>query len=339
MGYKMASPQAQSDSAFSLADCVVDLLKDAKTPPHRNDVLMALGSSLAFCVSQSPNDEIPTAADCHDFALVEAAELFGIRVRDLHPPRARAGLSESVEFTDHFADSYFPLIQRALQNNQQVLAFRGWEGRAAQCWGVIDCCDDRGQQLTGRVPGIDGSLRLSEPALQCYVVESIKPVQPDANSILICGMRAFSSLSIRGKETYPELQMASEALERLVDGWTLDPSQWAPERYVPILQRLRDRRNSAERFLIDRKDEWQSELEWRIEMLIQLCTSSSALATRAITKPTVKSIGESLKLLLSYEFELLKIVEMVLRVAQKSPAMARAGRNAPPSTRSGTMTS
>ena len=112
------------------------------------------------------------ACYARDTALETAAELYGVRLRPLHPPAASAGLSSSTAFAQHFHDSYAPLIKEALQHEQLVLAWRGWPPPRDPLWGVITHCDD--DTLLGYTLWHDGQpLPLTGPALQVYVVESV----------------------------------------------------------------------------------------------------------------------------------------------------------------------
>ncbi len=60
-----------------------------------------------------------------DALLVEAAALFGVRLREVHPPEAARGLSDAPEFAQHFEASYKPIILRALENREPVIAWQG----------------------------------------------------------------------------------------------------------------------------------------------------------------------------------------------------------------------
>ena len=81
-----------------------------------------------------------------DALLVEGARVFGMTVRGLHPPEAARGLEHSAEYAQHFAASYRPLILRALENRQPVLARlgRGEFGNHHPIWGAIEDSSDGG---------------------------------------------------------------------------------------------------------------------------------------------------------------------------------------------------
>ncbi len=152
-----------------------------------------------------------------DAFLIPAGRLFGMTIREIHPPEAAQGIAELPEFKQHFDASYRPLIERALEHDQPVLAWQGWPGEWALHWGVITetCADGIGfagwvPGTTGLEPGIEvpssgeslscrdrntsasGSrstearrpdVKLERPPVQIYVVESIAPCKPDPQEL------------------------------------------------------------------------------------------------------------------------------------------------------------
>jgi|GEM_PF-796207 len=134
-------------------------------------------------------DECPCRWRCHarDAGLTEFATFCGLRIRELHPPEAAAGLDGTPEFADHFRDSYLPLMREALRNGQPVLAWRGWPAPAEYDWGVVVRIDDDGEAY-GYAPDSSGAVRpvrgaagedpliqMRGPALQVYVIEGWEP--------------------------------------------------------------------------------------------------------------------------------------------------------------------
>lgn len=123
-----------------------------------------------------------------DAFLVEAGRLFGLEIRGIHPPEAARGLSGAAEFVQHFDASYRPLIHRALEHGQPVLAWQGWPGALCLAWGVItDPCHD-GVGFRGTIhvsPGdteMDAmTVTLISPPVQLYVVETVTPTRIDPN--------------------------------------------------------------------------------------------------------------------------------------------------------------
>lgn len=122
-------------------------------------------------------------------AFVEpASQLFGIRLRNLQPPDVGVEMTQAIEFPQHFEASYLPLIQRSLENGQPVIAWEGWPGISALCWGIITRTD--GNTLSGVTMWSDGqTVDLVGPALQCYVVEECTPRLPARDQLLGMALR------------------------------------------------------------------------------------------------------------------------------------------------------
>jgi len=166
---------------------------------HYESLAVSLRAVLAYLDSDHPYDElvatlglgfatVATTDDslgwwctyARDASLIETAKLYGLRLRELHPPEAALGLSGSPEFAQHFRDSYVPLIARALEHGQPVLAWRGWLAPRDRLWGVITSI--RGAQIFGQTLWHEGQpLPLTGPAHQAYVVEEFRP--PDDKAV------------------------------------------------------------------------------------------------------------------------------------------------------------
>ncbi len=114
-----------------------------------------------------------------DARLIEACKLVGMQIREVHPPAAARGLESAAEFGQHFDASYRPLILRALENDQGVLAWRGWPSERELSWGWIRTACDEGVGFRGATIWSErelNSLRddlLVRPAVQLYIVERI----------------------------------------------------------------------------------------------------------------------------------------------------------------------
>lgn len=129
-----------------------------------------------------------------DAFLEDTADAFGLRLRDLHPPEASVGLSDHAEFRQHFDASYAPLIRRALENNQPVLAWQGWPDVRAALWGIITQTSDQGVGFAGTTMWSHGQIvALPDPPIQLYVVEECIPRDPDDAELLRHTLRRFAS--------------------------------------------------------------------------------------------------------------------------------------------------
>jgi hypothetical protein len=118
-----------------------------------------------------------------DLFLESAAELFGLRLRSLHPPDVGVEMTRAAEFAQHFEASYVPLIRTAIGNGQPVLAWQGWPGVSGRFWGVITQAADSGLAGVTLWAG-GGVVPLAAPAMQCYVVESCVPRLPPRDRLL-----------------------------------------------------------------------------------------------------------------------------------------------------------
>lgn len=124
----------------------------------------------------------PTATSTmfdRDARLIEAGKHFGMQIREVHPPEASRGLEAAAEFDQHFDASYRPLILRALENNQGVIAWRGWAGERELSWGWIRAACDEGVGFRGATIWSERELNLLRndllvrPAVQLYIVERV----------------------------------------------------------------------------------------------------------------------------------------------------------------------
>jgi hypothetical protein len=159
-----------ADEYESLALCLrAGLAGGQPDPPAYDELVATLG--LGSAMTAAPGECLGwwwTYA--RELALEQAAALYGLRLRGLHPPQASAGLDRSPEFAQHFVDSYVPLIRQALAHEQPLFAWRGWPPPADRQWGVLVAAD--GGQLSGYTLGCEGrTVPFVGPAHQVYVVE------------------------------------------------------------------------------------------------------------------------------------------------------------------------
>lgn len=103
--------------------------------------------------------------------VVEAARLWGLELRDLHPPEAAPLPTVPPEFEQHFRDSYMPFIRASLERDEPVLAWMGWPPPDQQEWGVITGIDKETGQCRGRTSSSsDCDQVMVGPAVQVYTV-------------------------------------------------------------------------------------------------------------------------------------------------------------------------
>ncbi|HUU85204.1 MAG TPA: hypothetical protein VM243_17020 [Phycisphaerae bacterium] len=125
------------------------------------------------------------AAHGRDLLLPEAGAGLGLRLRDMHPPDAARGLDRAPEFAQHFEASYLPLVLRAVEHNQPVLAWQGWPGDRRMTWGVITEAGESGIGLAGTTVRSGGqAVPLVSPPLQLYAIEEVARQQPKEGEML-----------------------------------------------------------------------------------------------------------------------------------------------------------
>ena len=140
---------------------------------------MELVVALGIVTPAVPSPAASSIMFGRDARLIEAGKLVGMQIRDVHPPEAARGLESAAEFDQHFDASYRPLILRALENNQGVIAWRGWAGERELSWGWIRAACDEGVGFRGATIWSEqelNSLRndlLVRPAVQLYIVERV----------------------------------------------------------------------------------------------------------------------------------------------------------------------
>lgn len=172
----------QAGQCESLALALQAIAASAKVDLDYDDLCAALGVSVAAVSVRSEPAPGWWMTYGRDAFLEPAARLFGIELRDLHPPDVAADMVEAEEFPQHFDASYRPLIARAVENGQPVLVWQGWPDVRALFWGVVTGLD--GDDLVGTTLWSGGQPQpLTGPALQACVVERLEPVQPRRDAL------------------------------------------------------------------------------------------------------------------------------------------------------------
>lgn len=166
------------DPCFSLTEALRVAVGACGPAPTMHDLHAALGLPLLMTASPAGDDPAHWPLLARNVFLIPAGRCFGLTIREIHPPEAAVGLDRAAEFAQHFEASYAPLIRRALEHGQQVLAWQGWEGEGRLLWGMITHVDPRGMGFAGMTfpAGVaveDGAGQhvLARPPVQVYVVE------------------------------------------------------------------------------------------------------------------------------------------------------------------------
>lgn len=185
----MTSPRdtnAIAASGRSLTRALAGILTSSGRAFDVDEVHVGLGLGLLFTAVPHEPDWALWPVYARDMFLESGARRFGLTVRPLHPPDAAQGLVDADEFAQHFEASYRPLIARALENGQPVLAWRGWGDARSLDWGVIEAvCEDgvgfRGTTNGGSEAGV--AKTLVSPPQQVYVVESMDAASPEPRAV------------------------------------------------------------------------------------------------------------------------------------------------------------
>ena len=171
---------AFDDPSFSLSLAVQAATQALGGARDLVDIHHALGLPLLMTASPTDAGVREWALLARDAFLMQAAPCLGLTIRALHPPEAARGLACAAEFRQHFDASYAPLIRRALEHQQIVLAWQGWEREAEGLWGIITAEDSRGVGFSGFPFPVEPSpddrppaRLLHRPPIQFYVIESI----------------------------------------------------------------------------------------------------------------------------------------------------------------------
>ncbi len=171
----MRSPDDLARPQESIAYALRAIARDVGLEIAHDKLIATLG----FETSAVPFPDATSNMFDRDARLIEAGRQFGMQIREVHPPEAARGLEAAAEFDQHFNASYRPLILRALENNQGVIAWRGWAGERELSWGWIRSACDEGAGFRGATIWSEWELNtlrndlLVRPAVQLYIVELV----------------------------------------------------------------------------------------------------------------------------------------------------------------------
>jgi hypothetical protein len=181
---KMNSTDTESTILVRTRSLPAAIAHLAKNDAKESDITAALGLGLSIIKNAEVKANATELAQWFDRGLdanlIPTARHFGLFIRELHPARAAVGLTSAAEFQQHFDASYAPLIRRALENNQPVLAWANWLPNNHRCWGIITNTTTDAQGFTGIVPALNTEFRMFDsPATQIYVAERIEASDPN----------------------------------------------------------------------------------------------------------------------------------------------------------------
>jgi hypothetical protein len=267
------------DHGESLVRGVQAVGRAAKVDVDYDDLSAALGLSFMVCAPRGevwPHDWMDYA---RDWNLIDAARLFGLELRPLHPPEAADGLDRAAEFGLHFEDSYAPLIRMALEHEQPVLAWQGWTGPQQMQWGVImGTCGD-GVGFRGTTVGCkEHAVTLRAPAVQCYVVEFGVGRTPSETELMRFALRAARRVVRNEIPATFGVTTGPAAYDAWLDWLTRKPTaaETVPARaaaHVCLARRIAAARQSAIAFLTRHREAVPPASQPAVGATIQKCNA------------------------------------------------------------------
>ncbi len=168
----------------SLLCCLDAVLKGYGCRVDRDELAVVLGDAVQVThAAEARPGEQWNVYGRHAF-LESAARLYGLELRDLHPPGAAPLPVPPPEFVGHFADSYLPLVRAALAHGYPALAWMGWPAPNRTGWGIITSVDVGGP-VVGRTPFSEGrTVVLEGPPVQVYTVQEFQECRLSFEQVL-----------------------------------------------------------------------------------------------------------------------------------------------------------
>lgn len=151
----------------------------------RDELAAVLGDAfmLTYAAEARPGEQWNTYGR-HAF-VESAARLYGLELRDLHPPDAAPLPLTPPEFEDHFTDSYLPLVRTALEHDHPALVWMGWPLPHRAIWGVITAYDPSRRVCLGQSIYSGGRpVTLATAPVQVYTVQEFRESDSPPSAII-----------------------------------------------------------------------------------------------------------------------------------------------------------
>jgi hypothetical protein len=273
---------ASEDERESLAVALRTLAAVENVELAYDDICAALGVSFTAVATRLERTPGWWTTYGRDLFVEQAAALFGISLRNLHPPAVGLELSSSDAYAQHFQASYAPLIRRAIENGQIVLAWQGWPNTSWAFWGLITGMDEGGFGGTTIGAGPQ-QVRLNGPALQCYTVERCEPFQPRQGDLFEMAVHHANIYMNQGPlcpvgPQPPVIVTGPMAIDwwgKWLDSGEVSPGDWSEHWHYATC--VAAARHSANRFL---RSCWDAVEGERRALLTEAREYCSAMVTR-----------------------------------------------------------
>ncbi len=209
-----ALTQSEGPRRESLTQALLAVLRAGGRSAVYDDVNAALG--LSFIITSVQDDPCPGNWSCYgrDFNLASAAKALGLRIRDLHPPDVSIGLDRAPEYEQHFDASYRPLIERALEHGQPVIAWCGWPAPNEQSWGLLTSIGGAGLGYSGVMAGAAQPASLVGLPIQLYVVEDVDAADPTPSPVWEAARAALARVASGDVDPRVRSRVFSDTYER-----------------------------------------------------------------------------------------------------------------------------
>jgi hypothetical protein len=176
---------AADDPSQSLDFCVEAVLAAFGHSVAREELSAVMGNAflLSYSVDAPPGQQW-NAYGRHTF-LETTARLYGLELRDLHPPDAAPLPLTPPEFEGHFVDSYLPLVQTALAHGYPAFAWMGWPQPNGTLWGVVTGFDAANGRCLGQTIYSRGRpVAFTSAPVQVYTVQEFREVRASPAELL-----------------------------------------------------------------------------------------------------------------------------------------------------------
>lgn len=235
----------------SLVACLQAILRVYGRDANYHELMSLTGAAfMTSYAADAPPNMRWNVCGRHAF-LVAAARLYGLELRELHPPDAAPSVPVPREFDWHFRDSYLPFIRTGLDRDEPLLAWMGWPAPHSAEWGVITCLDESTNRCRGMTRG--GNAELVAAPIQVYQVIGYEPPETDCDYLVDVVVKQARTIQGGGVDPCYGVSTGMSALSgwrRILETLSQDADERTAARdgFKACLGGMIDGRDSATRF-------------------------------------------------------------------------------------------